>query len=538
VQDVKRDMESDRPMDRLVCGDVGFGKTEVAIRAVFKAVTAGKQVALLAPTTILTQQHYHTLKERFAPYPVNVGLLNRFRSAEERREIQKRLATGELDVVVGTHQLLGKGVSFRDLGLLVVDEEQRFGVNQKEKIKSLKTQVDVLTLSATPIPRTLYMSLSGIREMSLISTPPPSRRPIQTHLSPLNPESVRTAIRQELDRGGQIFYVVPRVEGIEETATKLREMIPGARLAIAHGQMDESELESTMLTFGNGDADILLCTTIIESGLDIPRVNTILIEDAHRFGLAQLYQLRGRVGRAGIQAHAWLFYPKQRALSDAARQRLRAIQEFTQLGSGYQLAMRDMEIRGVGNLLGAEQSGQMETIGFDLYMEMLEEAIREIRGQEIPKVDDTQIDLNLTAFIPADYIPDLDQKMSAYRAVAAAKGKRELSMIAAEWSDRFGTIPKSANQLLRVMELKQLAKNLGFSRIKPEAKQHIVLETPMEEPAWNLLAANLSESMRSRFVFSPGKVTVRGLAVLKADQQLQNLIDALGKMQGALPEAA
>jgi transcription-repair coupling factor (superfamily II helicase) len=538
VQDVKRDMESDRPMDRLICGDVGFGKTEVAIRAVFKAVTAGKQVALLAPTTILTQQHYHTLKERFAPYPVNVGLLNRFRSAEERREIQKRLATGELDVVVGTHQLLGKGVIFRDLGLLVVDEEQRFGVNQKEKIKSLKTQVDVLTLSATPIPRTLYMSLSGIREMSLITTPPPSRRPIQTHLSPLNPESVRTAIRQELDRGGQIFYVVPRVEGIEETATKLREMIPGARLAIAHGQMDESELESTMLTFGNGDADILLCTTIIESGLDIPRVNTILIEDAHRFGLAQLYQLRGRVGRAGIQAHAWLFYPKQRELSDAARQRLRAIQEFTQLGSGYQLAMRDMEIRGVGNLLGAEQSGQMEAIGFDLYMEMLEEAIREIRGQEIPKVDDTQIDLNLTAFIPADYIPDLDQKMSAYRAVAAAKGKKELSMIAAEWSDRFGTIPKSANQLLRVMELKQLAKNLGFSRIKPEAKQHIVLETPMEEPAWNLLAANLSESMRSRFVFSPGKVTVRGLAVLKADQQLQHLIDAFAKMQGALPEAA
>ncbi|MEA5621661.1 transcription-repair coupling factor, partial [Nostoc sp. UHCC 0251] len=461
VQDVKRDMESDRPMDRLVCGDVGFGKTEVAIRAVFKAVTAGKQVALLAPTTILTQQHYHTLKERFAPYPVNVGLLNRFRSAEERREIQKRLATGELDVVVGTHQILGKGVSFKDLGLLVVDEEQRFGVNQKEKIKSLKTQVDVLTLSATPIPRTLYMSLSGIREMSLITTPPPTRRPIKTHLSPINSESIRTAIRQELDRGGQVFYVVPRVDGIEETTANLREVLPGARFAIAHGQMDESELESTMLTFSNGDADILVCTTIIESGLDIPRVNTILIEDAHRFGLAQLYQLRGRVGRAGIQAHAWLFYPKQRQLSDAARQRLRAIQEFTQLGSGYQLAMRDMEIRGVGNLLGAEQSGQMDAIGFDLYMEMLEEAIREIRGQEIPKVEDTQIDLNLTAFIPADYITDLDQKMSAYRAVATAKSKSELKQIAAEWSDRYGSLPVPANQLLRVMELKQLAKKLG-----------------------------------------------------------------------------
>ncbi|ALF55465.1 transcription-repair coupling factor [Nostoc piscinale CENA21] len=538
VQDVKRDMESDRPMDRLVCGDVGFGKTEVAIRAIFKAVTAGKQVALLAPTTILTQQHYHTLKERFAPYPVNVGLLNRFRTAEERRNIQKRLATGELDIVVGTHQLLGKGVSFRDLGLLVVDEEQRFGVNQKEKIKSLKTQVDVLTLSATPIPRTLYMSLSGIREMSLITTPPPTRRPIQTHLSPLNPETVRSAIRQELDRGGQVFYVVPRVEGIEETTAKLREMIPGGRFAIAHGQMDESELESTMLTFSNGDADILVCTTIIESGLDIPRVNTILIEDAHRFGLSQLYQLRGRVGRAGIQAHAWLFYPKQRTLSDAARQRLRAIQEFTQLGSGYQLAMRDMEIRGVGNLLGAEQSGQMDAIGFDLYMEMLEEAIREIRGQEIPQVDDTQIDLNLTAFIPADYIPDIDQKMSAYRAVAAAKSKDELTQIAAEWSDRYGTLPVPANQLLRVMELKQVAKKLGFSRIKPENKQHVILETPMEEPAWNLLAANLPEHLKTRFVYSPGKVTVRGLAVMKADQQLQSLIDAMGRMQGAIAEAA
>nr|WP_290226855.1 transcription-repair coupling factor [Trichocoleus desertorum] len=538
TQDVKRDMENSRPMDRLVCGDVGFGKTEVAIRAIFKAVTAGKQVALLAPTTILTQQHYHTLKERFAPYPIQVGLLNRFRTAEERRQIQQRLATGELDIVVGTHQLLGKGVAFRDLGLLVVDEEQRFGVNQKEKIKSLRTQVDVLTLSATPIPRTLYMALSGVREMSLITTPPPSRRPIKTHLSPFDSETVRSAIRQELDRGGQIFYVVPRVEGIEETSTKIREMVPGARLAIAHGQMPEAELESTMLTFSNGDADILLCTTIIESGLDIPRVNTILIEDAQRFGLSQLYQLRGRVGRAGIQAHAWLLYPKQSQLSDTARQRLRAIQEFTQLGSGYQLAMRDMEIRGVGNLLGAEQSGQMDAIGFDLYMEMLEESIREIRGQEIPKVDDTQIDLSVTAFIPADYIPDLDQKMSAYRAVASANTKAELMQTAAEWSDRYGAIPPAALQLIRIVELKQTAKKLGFSRIKPEGNQHVVLETPMEEPAWNLLKANLPDHLQSRFVYTPGKVTIRGLAVLGVEQQLANLIDWLGRMQGALPEPA
>ncbi|MFP4122651.1 MAG: transcription-repair coupling factor [Coleofasciculus sp.] len=537
VQDVKRDLESDRPMDRLVCGDVGFGKTEVALRAIFKVITSGKQVAFLAPTTILTQQHYHTLKERFAPYPIHVGLLNRFRTAQERKEIQRRLNTGELDVVVGTHQLLGKGVTFRDLGMLVVDEEQRFGVNQKEKIKTLKTQVDVLTLTATPIPRTLYMSLSGVREMSLITTPPPSRRPIKTHLAPYNPEAVRTAIRTELDRGGQVFYVVPRVEGIEEVATKLREMIPSARLAIAHGQMPEGELESTMLTFSSGEADILICTTIIESGLDIPRVNTILIEDAQRFGLAQLYQLRGRVGRSGVQAHAWLFYPKQDTLSDAARKRLRAIQEFTQLGSGYQLATRDMEIRGVGNLLGAEQSGQMDVIGFDLYMEMLQEAIREIQGQEIPQVDDTQIDLNLTAFIPADYIPDLDQKMSAYRTVAAANSRSELVQIAADWHDRYGPLPAPVEQLLRIVELKQVAKSVGFSRIKPDGKQHVLLETPMEEPAWKLLKENLPEHLRSRFVYSPGKVTVRGLGVLKANKQLENLIDWLSKMKGALPEA-
>jgi transcription-repair coupling factor (superfamily II helicase) len=534
-QDVKRDMESDRPMDRLVCGDVGFGKTEVATRAVFKAVTAGKQVALLAPTTILTQQHYHTLKERFAPYPIQIGLLNRFRSAEERKDIQNRLQTGELDIVVGTHQLLSKQINFRDLGLLVIDEEQRFGVNQKEKIKALKTQVDVLTLSATPIPRTLYMALSGVREMSLITTPPPARRPIKTHLAAYDGEAIRSAVRQELDRGGQIFYVVPRVEGIEEVAAKLREMVPSARITIAHGQMVEGELEATMLTFSNGDADILVCTTIIESGLDIPRVNTIVIEDAQKFGLSQLYQLRGRVGRAGIQAHAWLLYPQQSSLTEKARQRLRALQEFSQLGSGYQLAVRDMEIRGVGNLLGAEQSGQMEAIGFDLYMEMLEESIHEIRGQEIPQVDDTQVDLNLTAFIPADYILDLDQKMSAYRAVAAAQTKADLMQTAVDWNDRYGPIPAAAQQLLNIMELKQLAKALGFSRIKPEGKQHVILETPMAEPAFKVLQENLPEHLRSRFIYTPGKVTVRGLGMIKADDQLANLIDWLRKMQGALP---
>ncbi|MEM6839226.1 MAG: transcription-repair coupling factor [Cyanobacteria bacterium P01_C01_bin.120] len=538
TQDVKRDMESNRPMDRLVCGDVGFGKTEVAVRAIFKAINSHKQVALLAPTTILTQQHYHTLKERFSPYPIQVGLLNRFRTVQEKKDILQRLKTGELDVVVGTHTLLGKTVQFKDLGLMVVDEEQRFGVNQKEKIKALKTEVDVLTLSATPIPRTLYMALSGVREMSLITTPPPSRRAIKTHLSPYDPEAIRSAARQELDRGGQIFYVVPRVEGIEEVSARLREWIPGARIMIAHGQMQEGELESTMLGFSSGEADILVCTTIIESGLDIPRVNTILIEDAQKFGLSQLYQLRGRVGRSGIQAHAWLFYPRQQTLSPKARQRLRAIQEFAQLGSGYQLSMRDMEIRGVGNLLGVQQSGQMDAVGFDLYMDMLEEEIAEIRGQEIPKVDDTQVDLKVTAFIPNDYIDDTEQKMTAYRALAAADSKRELAQVAADLNDRYGSIPFATEQLIRVLELKQLGKQLGFSRIKPEGKQHILLETPMEEPAWKLLFDAIPGHLKSRFIYAGGKVTVRGLGVLKPEKQLDNLVEWFQLMRAGLPEKA
>ncbi len=541
IVEVKRDMERSQPMDRLVCGDVGFGKTEVAIRAIFKAVTAGKQCALLAPTTVLAQQHWRTLSERFAPYPLKVALLNRFRTGAERRTILEGLASGATDVVVGTHQLLGKGTSFRQLGLLVVDEEQRFGVNQKEKIKALRKDVDVLTLSATPIPRTLYMSLSGVREMSLITTPPPLRRPIKTHLASLDEEAVRSAIRQELDRGGQVFYVVPRVEGIEEVAGQLRAMLPGLRLLVAHGQMPEGELESAMVAFNAGEADVMLCTTIIESGLDIPRVNTILVEDAQRFGLAQLYQLRGRVGRSGIQAHAWLFYPGDASLSDPARQRLRAIQEFAQLGSGYQLAMRDMEIRGVGNLLGVEQSGQMEAIGFDLYMEMLQECLAEIQGQDIPAVDETQIDLPVTAFIPADWITEADEKMAAYRAAAGCDGKAALMELAAGWTDRYGPIPAPVQSLLQLMELKLLARRCGFSRIKPE-KPNIALETPMEEPAFRRLRQGLPQHLHGRLLYQGGagstaRVLARGLGALSPSQQLEQLMEWLTAMAAQLPEA-
>ena len=539
ITDVKRDMEKPQPMDRLVCGDVGFGKTEVAIRAIFKAVTAGKQVAMLAPTTVLAQQHWRSLSERFAPYPLKVSLLNRFRTASERKAIQEGLAEGTVDVVVGTHQLLGKGTAFKQLGLLVVDEEQRFGVNQKEKIKALRKDVDVLTLSATPIPRTLYMSLSGVREMSLITTPPPLRRPIKTHLAALDEEAVRSAIRQELDRGGQIFYVVPRVEGIEEVAEQLRLMVPGLKLLVAHGQMAEGELESAMVAFNAGEADLMLCTTIVESGLDIPRVNTILIEDAQKFGLAQLYQLRGRVGRSGIQAHAWLFYPGDASLSEAARQRLRAIQEFAQLGSGYQLAMRDMEIRGVGNLLGVEQSGQMEVIGFDLYMEMLQESLAEIQGQDIPSVDDTQIDLPITAFIPGDWIADNDEKIAAYRAAADCGSPESLVELAAGWVDRYGAIPAPVVSLLQLMELKLLAKRCGFSRIKPE-KPNIALDTPMEEPAFRLLRQGLPQHLHGRLVYQPGagstaKVLARGLGVLPIEKQVEELKEWLAQMAAQIP---
>ena len=533
TRDVKSDMESDKPMDRLVCGDVGFGKTEVAIRAIFKAITSGKQIALLAPTTVLSQQHWRTITDRFAPYPIKVSLLNRFKTSSERKQILDGLKYGKIDAVIGTHQLLNKKLIYKNLGLLVIDEEQRFGVNQKEKIKELKKSVDVLTLSATPIPRTLYMSLSGVREMSLITTPPPLRRPIKTHLSPLDNEIIRSAISQEIDRGGQIFYIVPRIKGIDEVAEKLKIMIPKVRLLIAHGQMEEGALENAMLAFNAGDADVLLCTTIVESGLDIPRVNTILIEDSHKFGLSQLYQLRGRVGRSGVQAHAWLFYPNNEKLNETSRQRLKAIKEFSDLGSGYQLAMRDMEIRGVGNILGIEQSGQMETIGFDLYMEMLQETIAEIQGQDIPSVDDTQIDLPITAFIPGDWITDPGEKINAYRLATECGNNDELVQFARNLIDRYGSLPKSVESLIEVMKLKIVAKKCGFSRIKL-SKPNVELETMMDEPAFKLLRKGLPNHLHGRFIYKKGSsystVTIRGLGVLDSEKLLDQLTEWLGLM--------
>ena len=538
VEDVKKDMQRNKPMDRLVCGDVGFGKTEIAIRAIFKAITSGKQIALLAPTTILAQQHWRTISERFAPYPINIGLLNRFKTTIEKKLILDKLEKGKIDAIVGTHQLLSPKVKFANLGLLVVDEEQRFGVNQKEKIKTIKKSVDVLTLSATPIPRTLYMSLAGVREMSLLKSPPPQRRSIKTNLCHMDLEITRSAISQELDRGGQIFYVVPRVDGIEEVANKISKLIPSIKLLIAHGQMDEGELENAMIAFNAGEADLMICTTIIESGLDIPRVNTIIIEDSHKFGLAQLYQLRGRVGRSGIQAYAWLFYPDKHQLSTKAKQRLNAIKEFTSLGSGYQLSMRDMEIRGVGNLLGVEQSGQMEVIGFDMYMEFLQEALADIQGQNIPKVDETQVDLPITAFIPADYILDSDEKILAYRTLSECKDHKQLIEVAANWIDRYGPLPKPVDALIQIMRLKIKSSKCGFTRIKMQ-KPNIIMETMMDEPAFRLLRQGLAKHLHGRLIYTKkqdnSEIIVRGLGLLPNNKQIEELTEWLEKMETQIP---
>ncbi len=531
VKEIKSDMESDKPMDRLVCGDVGFGKTEVAVRAIFKAITSGKQVILLAPTTILAQQHWRTINNRFSPYPIKVSLLNRFKTLNERKEIYKGLKNNKIDLVVATHQILGKEIEIKNLGLLVIDEEQRFGVRQKEKIKKIKNNIDVLTLSATPIPRTLYMSLSGLRQMSLLNTPPPSRRSIKTYLTEIDIDVIRTAINQELDRGGQIFYVLPRISDIDQAVNKLKNMFPNLKFIIAHGQMNETDLENAMIAFNNGEVDLMICTTIIESGLDIPKVNTIIIEDSHKFGLSQLYQLRGRVGRSGIQAHAWLFYPKLNKINDAAKHRLKAIKDFSELGSGYQLAMKDMEIRGVGSLLGEEQSGKVNAIGYDLYIEMLHEAISEISGQEIPEVSDTQIDLPINAFIPATWILNKEEKLEAYKSATECSNNNELTDLATDWVNRYGNLPRPVESLIMIMRLKLLAKKCGFNKIKLK-KPNIVIETKLKKSTFKLLKSSLTSSVQNKFNFEEGDqwslITIRGLGVTEVQNQIDQLIDSLG----------
>jgi transcription-repair coupling factor (superfamily II helicase) len=465
ISDVKADMESVRPMDRLVIGDVGFGKTEVAMRAAFKAIQDGKQVAILVPTTLLAQQHHATFSERLAPYPIRVEVMSRFLTAAEARKVAAGVTSGEVDLVIGTHRLLSDDVKFKNLGLLVVDEEQRFGVSHKEAIKKLTAAVDVLTLTATPIPRTLEMSLTGIRDLSLLNTPPAERQPILTYVGGYDERAVSEALRRELLREGQVFFVHNRVADIEQVAAGLRELVPEARITIAHGQMDEGTLERVVVDFWDGKADVLVCTTIIESGIDMPTVNTLVVDRADLLGLGQMHQLRGRVGRSGQRAYAYLFHPIDRELSEEAYERLRTIGESTELGSGFRIAMRDLEIRGAGNLLGTGQSGHIASVGYDLYCQMVSEAIDELSGVEVHPPAEIKIDIPLNAHLPTDYVGREDLRFDAYRRLAEVRVLDDVEDLATEWADRFGPVPQPAAMLLEIARLRAHCVRTGVTDI-------------------------------------------------------------------------
>jgi transcription-repair coupling factor (superfamily II helicase) len=468
IEDVKRDMETPSPMDRLICGDVGYGKTEVAMRAAFKAVSDGKQVAVLVPTTVLASQHLSTFQERFAPFPVRIEMLSRFKSRKEQKAILDDLSAGKVDIVIGTHRLLSKDVTFSDLGLLVVDEEQRFGVSHKERLKGLRHGVDALTLTATPIPRTLHMSLSGIRDLSVIETPPKDRMAIQTHIARLDSKVLSEAIRYELGRGGQVYFVHNRVGSIYSMANYLKRLVPEARIVVAHGQMKEQELESVMLSFIRGELDILVSTTIIENGLDIPLVNTLIVNRADRYGLSQLYQLRGRVGRSNRRAYAYLLVPEETHLTPLARRRLAAIREFSELGAGFRIAALDLELRGAGNLLGGEQHGHIDAVGFDLYCRLLEETVQELETGEAATAARTSLNLRIELRIPEEFIPDMNQRMSIYKRASSARDRETLERLQDETRDRYGPLPERLLQFFEFGRLQVLANDIGLSAIERE----------------------------------------------------------------------
>lgn len=465
IEEIADDMHRPIPMDRLVCGDVGYGKTEVAVRAAFKAIVEGKQVGVLVPTTLLAQQHFATFSDRFAPFPVKLAMLSRFVDPDDQEEVVARLATGDADVVIGTHRLLSKDVKFRDLGLLVVDEEHRFGVAQKEQLRNMRVEMDVLTLTATPIPRTLEMSLGGIRDLSIIDTAPADRRPVRTFVGPFEERLVTASIRRELARGGQVFYVHNRVQSIGRELRRLQRLVPEARIAVAHGQMDEDRLERTMIDFWQERIDVLLCTTIIEAGLDIPTVNTLVVDRADRLGLAQLYQLRGRVGRAGEQAYAYLFFPENLRLTLSAHERLKTLAAYTDLGSGMAIAMKDLEIRGAGNLLGAEQHGHIEAVGFEMYVKLLEDAAKELRGEKAEPAPDVRIDLPVDAYLPASYIDREPLRLAAYRRIAETVSNADVGDVEEELRDRYGPLPKPARTLISVARLRAEARTHGLTDV-------------------------------------------------------------------------
>ncbi len=473
IDEVKKDMELEKPMDRLLCGDVGYGKTEVAIRAAFKAVMDGKQVAYLAPTTVLAEQQYKEFKDRMSPFGVRVEVLNRFKTKKQQNETAQKLKIGEVDVVVGTHRILSKDIEFKDLGLLIIDEEHRFGVKAKEKIKQYKTNVDVLTMTATPIPRTLHMSIVGVRDMSVIYEPPYNRKPVQTYVLEYDKEVIREAITKELERKGQVFYLFNNVEQIMQKTNEISELIPEARISYAHGKMTGNEIEEIMEEFVQGKTDILVCTTILESGIDIPNANTIIVENADRIGLAQLYQIRGRVGRSDRQGYAYITYKKDKLLSEVADKRLKAIKEFTEFGSGFKIAMRDLEIRGAGSLLGEIQHGHLEQVGYDTYCNLLDEVVREMQGETVKTELDVQIDLNATCYIPDEYISDSSQKIEMYQNIALCKNEEDIQNVVDEMIDRFGNMPKEIENLIEIARIKILCKKHNISKI--QSKRNFVL---------------------------------------------------------------
>ena len=453
IEEIKKDMESDKPMDRLICGDVGYGKTEVAVRAAFKAVMDGKQVAFLVPTTILAEQHYKNLTKRFSDFPIKVEMVSRFRTPAQQKVVLKAAKEGNVDILIGTHRIIQQDVKFKDLGVLIIDEEQRFGVTHKEKIKSIRKNIDVITLTATPIPRTLHMSLTGVRDISIIETPPEERYPIQTYVVEFNDQLIRDAILREINRNGQVFFVYNRVETIKDMAAYIGKLVPEAKLGIAHGQMTERELESVMVDFMENKYDILMCTTIIETGIDIQNTNTIIIYEADKMGLSQLYQLRGRVGRSNRIAYAYFTYRKDKVLTEVAEKRLKAIKDFTELGSGFKIAMRDLEIRGAGNMMGAAQHGHMAAVGYDLYCRMLEDTVKKIRGDVESEPIETSVEIKIDAYIPSTYIEDESQKIEIYKKIAAIECHEDMLDIQEEIEDRFSDIPESVANLMDIAYL-------------------------------------------------------------------------------------
>lgn len=534
IEEIKADMEKKRPMDRLLCGDVGYGKTEVALRAAFKAVMDGKQVAILVPTTILAQQHYNTAIERFSDFPVKIGILSRFSSTKTIQNTLSMIRKGSVDIVIGTHRLLSKDVVFKDLGLLIIDEEQRFGVKHKEALKKLKENVDCLTLSATPIPRTLNMSLIGIRDMSLIDEPPEERYPVQTYVSELNKSLIREAILKEISRGGQVYYVYNRVESIDKIAYELEQLVPEASFSVAHGQMTERQLENVMIDFINNEVDVLVCTTIIETGMDIQNVNTIIIHDADKFGLSQLYQLRGRVGRTNRLAYAYLMYQRDKVLSEVAQKRLKAIKDFTEFGAGFKIAMRDLEIRGAGNLLGLSQHGHIENIGYDLYIKYLQEAVQRVRGVNVIEKIDTTVDLKLDAYISSFYIEEEEQRIEIYREISSVENKEDIEELTDELIDRYGDIPKPVLNLMTISYIRYLAsKNniISIQQIDRGIKVNFVNANNISLE----LISFLTDKYKDNILFSLTKdanITIRlKNDILNSTLELMEIIDTFNNNQ-------